>query len=443
MDFVSTRRGGVSLLYEGWGYHRKKFYSNGNTFWLCRNNNAVGCSGSITLNPKNEMVKFKTHDCLQDHANNKVQKELDQLKQTTSCNLESIQKQYDNMVHKLENEGYEILEKIPDFQSVKTGLYNERNRVLGAKKTRFRSCLEVVVPEKYKNFLLADYHDEDEGTRIILFCNKKVRALIHRFKHILCDGTFKASTSSFKQLYSIHGRNEKTSAIHPLIFCLLPDKSYNTYKILFELIKTNFPTWQIEKVTIDYELAAINGISAVYPEIEIKGCFYHFNRCLYRKAKHLKINSPVKRRHVARCAGLARLPVKYVKRGNAYIMKKSPLGEDIRKFNKYFSKQWNAKTVFSIICNCDKETIRTTNNIEGWHSRINRYIGRSKPNIAILLETLSKETKMTDIFKKRTKKAAKYIEIDKEIDDAIIDLKKKKITVGHCLEIICPYSFCF
>lgn len=77
----------------------------------------------------------------------------------------------------------------------------------------------------------------------------------------------------------------------------------------------------------------------------------------------------VKKRHVARCIGIARLPTKYLEEGYIYVMGKSPPGEDVEKFNKYFKKQWFLKQYFSVSCSCEKEKIRTNNNIEGWHRK--------------------------------------------------------------------------
>lgn len=194
IEFITTRRGGVSLLYNGRRYHRKKFYSNGNSFWLCYENNR-GCSGNVTLNNRNEIVKERTQhssECKPNTAENKILLELDRLKEKTSCNFNSIQKEFDDMVDSLQNEGIHIYENIPSFSSVKTGLFKARNRVLGTSKMRFSSTSEVVIPEKYKKFLLADYDDVETGKRIILFCSPRVRHLIDDFEHILADGTFKS-----------------------------------------------------------------------------------------------------------------------------------------------------------------------------------------------------------------------------------------------------------
>ncbi|KAH9629666.1 hypothetical protein HF086_009002 [Spodoptera exigua] len=246
-----------------------------------------------------------------------------------------------------------------------------------------------------------------------------------------------------RQLYSIHAHNEKSKSVTPIIFSLLPDKSQETYAILLRLIKSVFPVWKPLKVTMDYEKAAMNAVAKVYNGIEIKGCYFHYNRCLFRKAKQFKISTPFKKRHVSRCAGIARLPAELTASGIEYVMRKSPPGTEIEKFNAYFKTQWLEKTNFNKTCCCNKEQLRTTNNLEGWHSRINRYIGKKNTTIANLLDTLIKETKITNIFKTNSKKAKIYLEIDHEIDSAVSDLKSGLITVGHCVELISPYAFKF
>lgn len=63
------------------------------------------------------------------------------------------------------------------------------------------------------------------------------------------------------------------------------------------------------------------------------------------------------------------------------------------------------------------------------------------PTIATLLHISVKESKVSDIFVKRTEKSRNYLEIELKINNAVKELKQNKITVGHCLEIIAPYCF--
>lgn len=326
LEFISTKRGGSKMLHEGYQYHRKKIYKNGNSFWKCCNEKV--CKGNVTLNTRNEIITHKIHDttCKANIAKNMVLKQFDNLKHTSSCNFNSIQQQYDKTVKRLYDYGLQHLEEIPKFQSVKTGLYNERNKILGATKIRFQNPEDVTTPTKYVNFLLADYVDDNE--RIIIFCSPENREQISKFSHFFADGTFKSCPKGFQQLYTIHAFDERSQNIKPLIFCLMCGKKRRSYEILFTLIKTTLSSWSPLKITMDFEVAAIQAIKKTFPEIQFRGCYYHFNRSLWRKAKALQIKTRPKKRHVARCAGLARLPKEFIAAGYQYVMAKTPAGED-------------------------------------------------------------------------------------------------------------------
>lgn len=437
IEFISTKRGGVAALYGGRKYHRKKLYVSGDTFWYCDKKH---CKGNFTLNNKNVKTKENPHNilCVANTTKTEFLKNMDKLKDRVSTNFDSVKKQYEDMKSHMDDTGVTLLKDLPAFENVKSALYNGRNKVLGAPKLRCKLPSEVVVPGKFQKMVLADYNDEEN--RLIIFCTQNTRQKICDFKHILCDGTFKSCPQSFKQLYSVHGFDEETQTVIPLIFAVLVNKKKATYELLFRLIKSQFPLWVPEKVTLDFERAAMKGIQNVFPNIEIKLCYYHFNRSLLRKAKKLKIRSPVKKRHVARCAGLARLPSIFINKGYSYVMKKSPIGTEMEKFNTYFKKQWFDQNDFCKVCCCSDEKKRTTNNLEGWHSKINRFIGRRNPTLAHVLDVLKNEKQ---IGKQNNKKTKIYEEIDDEIDSTIKQLLRKKISIGHCIETISPFSFNF
>lgn len=176
---------------------------------------------------------------------------------------------------------------MPNIQSVKTGLYNERNKILGATKVRFENSGDVVIPTKYLNFLLADYVDDNE--RILLFCSPENRENICKHRHFFADGTFKSCPKGFQQLYTIHAFDESSQYIKPLIFCLLCSKKMRSYEILFNLIKTTLPSWSPEKITMDFELAAIQAIKKVFPEILFRGCTTILTKAFGEKLRLFKL----------------------------------------------------------------------------------------------------------------------------------------------------------
>lgn len=62
---------------------------------------------------------------------------------------------------------------------------------------------------------------------------------------------------------------------------------------------------------------------------------------------------------------------------------------------------------------CHEGEIKTTNNLKGWHARLNRYVGQKNPSLAKVLDILKNETKLSRIKKQKQNK--NYQEINEKI----------------------------
>lgn len=88
----------------------------------------------------------------------------------------------------------------PELSSVQHSLYSDRNKEAGVRKLKFKLHGEVEVPEKFEDFILADY-SSDKGERIIIFCSPDSRQLIGNIKEFFGDATFQSCPAPFSQLY--------------------------------------------------------------------------------------------------------------------------------------------------------------------------------------------------------------------------------------------------
>lgn len=91
----------------------------------------------------------------------------------------------------------------------------------------------------------------------------------------------------FIQLFTIHGDLGSTASsnnILPLVYALLPNKKEKTYLRLFEMLKCRLPNWCPDQFRLHFETAIIHSIAAVYPNANIKGCYFHFAQALKKKA---------------------------------------------------------------------------------------------------------------------------------------------------------------
>lgn len=247
---------------------------------------------------------------------------------------------------------------------------------------------------------MADYYYDNK--RIIIFCTQRARELLLTVQDYYSDGTFKICPKPFDQLYTIHGDIGSTvnsTNIVPLVYALMSDRQQSSYVALFSLIKSQVPGWNPTKYKTDYEKAAMSAIAKVFPSVIVSGCYYHFNKAIWRKGRDLEItksSNPAKIREVALSAVLPLLPPSEVINGWSYITRKQTEDENIIKFRAYMTKQW-LKEDFIQTWNVFGSQHRTTNCLEGWHNKLNREVGKKKPNILHFLNIIQKDASLVTV----------------------------------------------
>jgi len=83
--------------------------------------------------------------------------------------------------------------------------------------------------------------------------------------------------------------NEETDLYIPACFVLCSSKNKDIYLKIFRDILNNIlqRSYNIRRMTVDFETAQIEAIQETFPEIELIGCRFHFKQALIRKAKKL------------------------------------------------------------------------------------------------------------------------------------------------------------
>ena len=120
------------------------------------------------------------------------------------------------------------------------------------------------------------------------FANDRNLQLLADNDTIYTDGTFYTCQSLFTQLYTLHGMVDEE--MFPLVFALLPGKSEQLCTRYFHLLKEACTQRQIalQPTTffIDYETAVQNAARTSFPGITIKGCFFYYTQCIWRKVQN-------------------------------------------------------------------------------------------------------------------------------------------------------------
>lgn len=123
-------------------------------------------------------------------------------------------------------------------------LYRRRNKALQNNKIFFFKVNEVIVPGKFKSFLLSDFRDKD--CRILLFAIPEGRNALQTAKHVFIEDTFKSGTPPFTQLFTMHVdfvSTNDTNSIIPVVYALSKDKQLMNYFFIWFQVKCLIRHW--------------------------------------------------------------------------------------------------------------------------------------------------------------------------------------------------------
>jgi hypothetical protein len=196
-------------------------------------------------------------------------------------------------------------------------------------------------------FLQFDNEDK-EGNRILIFFTRVNADMMALAIELHFDGTFKTVPIMFFQLLTIQAVIK--NSVYPCAFILLENKKKTTYiSAMSELIKI-FKLYKIElkpkRILTDYETALQDCFAVVFSAAELKGCYFHYNQCLYRKVQALGLvetyrNDYKFRNWICKFYTLPLIPVDHLEEAFSIICRSVPFhNETIEKFIEYFIKQW-------------------------------------------------------------------------------------------------------
>lgn len=190
----------------------------------------------------------------------------------------------------------------------------------------------------------------------------------------------------------------------------------------------------------DYEIAIIQAIKLTYPDVVVKGCYYHFINAIWKKSKAIGFSSSKGgRKYTQLFSLLALLPVTLIPEAYLCLCELAPNTEESLFFPEYFSKQW-MKLITTDVFSCYGEKFRTTNAIEGWHKRIYSKIPK-RPPLFYFITLLKEEAKLSDLKIVRggyycagKKRRKSDILVDSKIENIILDFANDKISAIECLQ---------
>ncbi len=127
--------------------------------------------------------------------------------------------------------------------------------------------------------------------------------------------------------------------------------------------------------------------------LQVKGCFFHFTQCIWRKAQTTGLQIPYQqnddiRQLVRRAAALPLVPIHQVRdawTNTLQDLEDTDLPVNTTSFTNYVSNQWIERDN-DTWNHFSTEGPRTTNHLEAWHGKLKKKVQHSHPNIFTIIQ---------------------------------------------------------
>ena len=187
------------------------------------------------------------------------------------------------------------------------------------------------------------------------------------------------------------------SETFPFVFGLLPNKCKTTYTTFFrELRKIGEP----ETIIIGFEIAVLNVLTEIFPNPKIRGCWFHFNQNIFRKAQELGLQNMYQSdkefcKQLKLFSCLAFVPPRDVQRRFGQVVKL--VHHDLLPVARYFEDVYVGNNFteplfplnfWNVHERVKNGVPKTSNFVEGFHSRLNKIIRGKRPPIWKFLSSL-------------------------------------------------------
>ena len=249
----------------------------------------------------------------------------------------------------------------------------------------FELQLGNIVP----GFVLQDI--AKDTARHIIFATPEQRELLRSVKQVFMDGTFRVVRKPFTQLFSFHGflMDEDDLVVKqvPLAFVLMSRRRKRDYVAVFKAIRDIAPhldNVDIDLVT-DFEPATWEAAAKVFPKATMHGCSFHWAQAVMRAVQLKGLIVAYKtdlhvNRFIKKLFALPYLPVDEIEGAfdrlassgtEEFKEEVKPIVDYIRNTWMNGCQQYSKPTSWCVY----NRAIRTNNDVEGWHNKLNKAAG--------------------------------------------------------------------
>ncbi|XP_033095927.1 uncharacterized protein LOC117100370, partial [Anneissia japonica] len=153
----------------------------------------------------------------------------------------------------------------------------------------------------------------------------------------------------------------------------------------------------VRKVVTDYESPVWQAIRQILPGVTMTGCLFHYTQAVFRKVQEFGLQQAYRfdaatHMIIRQLMALPTVPVEHVAPVFQRLEDSSADVPALQQIMTYMRSFWLDGTVFTprdwVVY---RQTIRTNNDLEGWHHRLNRRGKRAKIPFYMLCTLLYEE----------------------------------------------------
>ncbi|XP_078326514.1 uncharacterized protein LOC144622949 isoform X1 [Crassostrea virginica] len=238
------------------------------------------------------------------------------------------------------------------------------------------------------------------GHRHLIVYTQQQLDLLSQARTWYMDGTFHVVNHPWTQLFTIHSfiRSGQHMKQVPLVFCFMSRKRKEDYYQILRAIDRLLPgEISLQGFVVDFESAVWGAIQDRFPWAVIQGCVFHWTQALYRKVQELGLQRAYNEkgdvhRFLRQVMALPFLPPEHIEPVFHQLDQRARTNE-LAAFMGYVWRQWFQSSTFGVRnWSVFMASVRTNNDLEGWHNRINsRMNSRGPVPFYLLLQELYKE----------------------------------------------------
>jgi len=239
-----------------------------------------------------------------------------------------------------------------------------------------------------------------DGARHVVFFTSTQRLLLRNASVVYCDATFKVVRPPFYHAFIGDENGDHIKQV-PIAFALMSRRRTRDYHAVFEHIQECVPDFEAEHMTTDFEPAIWRAAMQVFPDVTMNGCSFHWGQAVWRKVQDLGLavayrgSGPV-HEYIKLLFALPYIPEEHIK--PAFNRIKAGATAQLQPLVDYIEKTWLSSHPWSPSNWCVyKRAIRTNNDVEGWHNRLNIKAQQSNLPFYKLMSLLHAESSLVPL----------------------------------------------